>query len=133
MRIDPDRLKELVADAEITSDECCGFLLGYERGHRVVTNVIPATNTAGNKSVEFRVDPLEYLRAEQFAEKLGLELLGVYHSHPNTAAIPSESDRRDAQPHFSYVIVSTRAQHFDHIRSWRLNQNREFEEEIIIG
>lgn len=133
VRIDCDRLRELVADAEFTSDECCGFLLGYDRSQRIVTNVLPATNIARNKSVEFKVDPLEYLRAEQLAEKSGLELLGVYHSHPNCAAIPSESDRRDAQPHFSYVIVSTRGQQFDHIRSWRLNQKREFEEEIIIG
>ena len=78
------------------------------------------------------MDPLEYLRAEKYATAHQLELLGIYHSHPNTTAIPSETDRREAQPFFSYVILSVMQQQFSHIRSWRLNQMNEFEEETIL-
>jgi proteasome lid subunit RPN8/RPN11 len=55
--------------------------------------------------------------------------LGIYHSHPNHPAIPSEQDRIAAQPYFSYVIISVMNDHIDHIRSWRLNDSSQFEEE----
>jgi proteasome lid subunit RPN8/RPN11 len=131
VRIDNTRLNELVASAEGTSEERCGFLLGHERAGRVVTTVIPAVNVAKNPLVHFEVDPLEYLRAEKYAAKYGLELIGIYHSHPNGTAVPSETDRCNAHPHFSYVILSMIGQRFDDIRSWRLNHNGQFEEEPI--
>ena len=131
--IDNDRLKELVSNVEGTPEECCGFLLGHDRGSRIVTTVLPALNVAAtNRHLRFEIDPLEYLRAEEYATAHQLELLGVYHSHPNSSAIPSETDRREAQPFFSYVILSVMDQRFSHIRSWRLNQMHEFEEETIL-
>jgi proteasome lid subunit RPN8/RPN11 len=54
--------------------------------------------------------------------------LGIYHSHPNHPAIPSEHDRVAAQPYFSYVIISAMQGNIDHIRSWRLNEASQFEE-----
>jgi proteasome lid subunit RPN8/RPN11 len=126
-------MNELVASAESTPEECCGFLLGHEREGRIVTAVIPAQNVAENRQVHFEVDPLEYLRAEQYAAKHNLELVGIYHSHPNSPALPSETDRRKAQPYFSYVILSVVGQRFEHIRSWRLNHLQQFEEEPIIS
>ena len=131
--IDNERLKELVALVEGTHEERCGFLLGHDDGTRVVTTIIPATNVAGaNKHIRYEIDPLEYLRAEQFAASRDQELLGIYHSHPNTAAIPSETDRQEAQPHFSYVILSLQNNRFDSIRSWRLNHSNQFDEETVI-
>jgi proteasome lid subunit RPN8/RPN11 len=133
VKIDPDRLRELIADVEHTSEERCGFLIGYHAGARIVTTVLPAKNVAAaDRHVRFAVDPLEYLRAEKYAASNRLELLGVYHSHPNSTAVPSETDRQQAHPHFSYVILSVIDQQFAGIRSWRLNQDRHFEEEVIL-
>jgi len=131
--INSDRLSELVSNVEGTSEERCGFLLGHDRGTRIVTTVVPTLNIApADRHLRFEVDPLEYLRAEQYAAANELELLGVYHSHPNTAAVPSETDHREAQPYFSYVILSLTDQRFVDIRSWRLNHQLEFEEETIV-
>jgi proteasome lid subunit RPN8/RPN11 len=58
-------------------------------------------------------------------------MLGIYHSHPNHPAIPSERDRLAAQPYFSYVIISVMKGKTDQIRSWRLNETSHFEEENI--
>jgi len=58
-----------------------------------------------------------------------LKLLGVYHSHPNHPAIPSEHDRVAAQPYFSYVIISVNETGIAEIRSWQMNDNLQFEEE----
>lgn len=130
--IDNDRLSELVVNVEGTSEECCGFLLGHDHGMRVVTTVIPASNMAADRRTKFQIDPLEYLRAERYAANHQLELVGIYHSHPNTAAIPSETDLREAQPCFSYVILSVSNGRFADIRSWRLNHLHHFEEETVI-
>jgi proteasome lid subunit RPN8/RPN11 len=133
LTIDNDQLGELVSNVEGTSEERCGFLLGHDQATRIVTAVVPALNVAAtDRHMRFEIDPLEYLRAEQYAAAHQLELVGIYHSHPNTVAIPSETDRREAYPHFSYVILSVMEQRFADIRSWRLNQRLEFEEETVI-
>ena len=71
------------------------------------------------------------MQAENFAEENGLTLLGVYHSHPNSPAIPSEHDRISAQPYFSYIILSVFDGKYSHARSWQLNDDYQFEEEKI--
>jgi proteasome lid subunit RPN8/RPN11 len=57
--------------------------------------------------------------------------LGVYHSHPKHPAIPSEHDRKAAQPFFSYVIVSVMSNDDITVRSWLLNDDQQFDEEKI--
>jgi proteasome lid subunit RPN8/RPN11 len=58
--------------------------------------------------------------------------LGIYHSHPKHPAIPSETDRLAAQPFFSYVIISVIDKDTIDLRSWLLNDERQFEEEKIL-
>jgi proteasome lid subunit RPN8/RPN11 len=114
-------------------DECCGFLFGFEKdGERTITQMLPVHNAKeGDKRRRFEIAPKDYMKAEQFADAHQLQLLGVYHSHPNHPAIPSEHDRVAAQPFFSYLIVSVVDGTIDHDRSWRLNDAQFFEEEKI--
>ena len=115
-------------------DECCGFFFGSEdkRGNRLVTHVQVVNNAKeGDKRRRFEISPRDYLKAEQFAEENNLQLLGVYHSHPNHPAIPSETDRLSAQPYFSYIIISVYNKEVKEIRSWRLTPCFQFEEEQI--
>jgi proteasome lid subunit RPN8/RPN11 len=66
------------------------------------------------------------------AERLGLSLIGVFHSHPDHPDQPSEFDRQWAQPFFSYIITSVEAGKAVESRSWRLEEDRsQFVEEII--
>ena len=132
VRIDHAQLVEMTLHAEGTSEECCGFLLGHE-GRSIVTCTIPTTNVARDPGEYFVIDPLAYLRAEQYAATSNLELIGIYHSHPNSAAIPSETDRTNALQNLSYVILSLDDQQCTGIRSWRLNSSEHFEEELIIS
>jgi proteasome lid subunit RPN8/RPN11 len=69
------------------------------------------------------------MKGEQYAIERGVQLLGIYHSHPNHPAIPSEHDRVAAQPFFSYVIISVQNGIVDHTRSWLLNEHFQFDEE----
>ena len=124
----------MTADAVKTfPDECCGFLFGIEKiDERVVTDILIVHNVkAGDKKRRFEISSKDYMKGEQYADENNLQLLGVYHSHPNHPAIPSEHDRVAAQPWFSYIIISVINKDIDAIRSWRLNENDQFEEEKL--
>lgn len=128
--------KELLLNDAVQAfpDECCGFLFGEEdhHGNRSISKIQVVINAReGDKRRRFVIAPLDYIRAEQYAEENNLLLLGVYHSHPNHPAIPSEHDRVAAQPYFSYIIVSVLDGKIGPLRSWRLNDDTQFEEETV--
>lgn len=133
MYIEKSLLSEMIANVESFPEERCGFLFGHKTlEDRTITKTMVAENvTQGDKHLRFEIAPKDYLSAENFAEKNDLYLLGIYHSHPNQAAVPSELDRWAAQPDFSYIIISVIRQKFAEIRSWRLNNAFQFEEEKI--
>lgn len=115
-------------------DECCGFFYGTEdsNGDRKVSEVLLVNNSKdGDKRRRFEISSKDYLKAEQYAFEKDLLLLGVYHSHPNHPAIPSEHDRVAAQPYFSYIILSVFPGEVRETRSWRLNDEFQFEEEKV--
>lgn len=126
--------EEIITDALAAfPNECCGFLFGKEEGEeRIITAIQVVINAKeGDKRRRFVIAPKDYLSAEKFADNNGLQLLGVYHSHPNHPAIPSEHDRVAAQPYFSYIIVSIINNEWNSTRSWRLNGEQQFDEELI--
>lgn len=127
--------KLMIQDAvDSFPDECCGFLYGEEdkQGNRIVREILVVNNVKeGDKRRRFEISARDYIRAEEYAFKNNLTLLGVYHSHPNHPAIPSEHDRVAAQPYFSYIIISVVNNTEIHVRSWRLNDSSQFEEELI--
>jgi proteasome lid subunit RPN8/RPN11 len=115
-------------------NECCGFMLGNEdqQGNRIITDILIVNNAKeGDKRRRFVISGTDYLEAEAYSEKSGLAMLGIYHSHPGHPAIPSEHDRVAAQPFFSYLILSITDRRIDAIRSWRLNDESQFEEEEV--
>lgn len=135
LNFEPDARNILLDDASTTfPDECCGFLFGTETdGERHITDILVVVNAKdGDKRRRFEISPKDYLHAERHALQHDLALLGVYHSHPNHPAVPSEHDRLAAQPFFSYVIVSVYDRAIRDLRSWRLNDERQFEEENIL-
>jgi proteasome lid subunit RPN8/RPN11 len=71
------------------------------------------------------------MRAEKYALENNTTLLGVYHSHPDHPARPSEHDLNQAVPYFSYIIVSVREGKVADLTSWQLNEASQFEEESI--
>jgi len=116
-------------------DEGAGFLLGKDNGtERHVTQIFTTENAREDEARHNRylVAPEDYLKAEITADKLGLSLIGVFHSHPDSPNRPSEFDREWAQPFFSYIITSVNEGKAIESRSWRLAEDRsKFEEEEI--
>lgn len=118
---------------EAWPEECCGFLYGTEGIVREISHAGQSTNIKSeNRRKRFEIDPLEYLQAEKYAMANNLELVGIYHSHPDHPAVPSEHDREQASGYFSYIIVAVSKNKINQIRSWQLNDQHMFEEEEII-
>jgi proteasome lid subunit RPN8/RPN11 len=78
----------------------------------------------------FDLDPADHLAAEELARAVGLEVVGVWHSHPDHPAVPSEADRAQAWRGWSYPIVSVTAGRARELRSWRLAGQGFVEEEL---
>ena len=124
---------KMIADVESDNQERCGFFFGHENKiNRTITKSLVVENTASrNRQTNFEISTEDYLKAERIAEEESLTFLGVYHSHPNHPAIPSDYDLEMALPCFSYIIISVIDKKFTKIRSWQLNKHLEFKEEEI--
>lgn len=115
--------------------EGAGFLLGNSSAERRVVTAILELSNAREQSAQhnrYLLTPQDMLRSEQEAARLGLDVIGVFHSHPDHPNQPSEFDRQWAMPWFSYIITSVNQGTASGSRSWRLTDDRaKFVEESI--
>jgi proteasome lid subunit RPN8/RPN11 len=117
-------------------EEGAGLLLGTViGGQKQVTQILALANSReeGARHNRYLLTPQDYLRGEQEADRLGLDVLGVFHSHPDHPNRPSEFDRDWAMPWFSYLITSVQDGQAVESRSWLLTEDRsQFSEEQIM-
>jgi proteasome lid subunit RPN8/RPN11 len=84
--------------------ERCGMLAGREG---VITRAFPAVNAARNPATEYEIAPKELFHLTREIRAAGLQLLGIYHSHPNGKNEPSARDIEQAYyPDVAYFIIS---------------------------
>lgn len=131
--------------------ETCGLLIGRPIRSAASAAVpeggpLPADDTAAevvrvvqarNLNVErahdrFELDPEDFMRADEEARAAELEIVGIWHSHPDHPAQPSETDRAAAWEGWSYVIASVTASAVTAVRSFRL-QGEAFAEESVVS
>ncbi|HKS10292.1 MAG TPA: M67 family metallopeptidase [Pyrinomonadaceae bacterium] len=115
--------------------ECCGLLLGrFEDDRKLVTETYPISNAREEsaKRNRFLIAPEELMKGERYARDHDLEVVGFYHSHPDSPAVPSQYDLEHAWPTYSYIIVSTSADRADDLFSWEQEPDRSrFKQEEI--
>ena len=107
--------------------ECCGLLIGrFEAEAKVVRETYPISNAREEsaKRNRFLITPEEFMRGERCALGKDLEVVGFYHSHPDSPAVPSQYDLEHAWPTYSYIIVSTRADEAKDLFSWEQEPDR---------
>jgi proteasome lid subunit RPN8/RPN11 len=133
LQIEPELLVEIHRLAEEGyPNEICGFLLGRKQLDRdLVTEIYPVVNQDAKAAVHYTIPAKEYMKAERLAMTKELELIGVYHSHPDHPPKPSGRDLDDAMPELSYLITAVYQGNALDTRSWRLTDNRTFEEETL--
>jgi proteasome lid subunit RPN8/RPN11 len=111
-------------------NEACGVMLGKDG---IITETVAADNQrTDSASNRYLINPLMYLRIEREADKRHLDVIGIYHSHPDVAARPSQFDLDHAWPNFSYLIVSVVKGKAVESNSWRLRDDRSaFDQESV--
>ena len=116
-------------------NECCGALLGHIRGEKKsVSEAVPLENASPREQRQhYELRPEDLLSAEKAARDRGLDLVGIFHSHPDCDAYFSETDLRNSCPWFSFIVLSVKRGKFDHANSFLpdLDQTRAEREELI--
>ena len=116
-------------------NECCGAMLGHLQGDKkVVTEAVPLENAyAGEQAARYEVRPEDIRQADGAARARGLDLIGIFHSHPDADAYFSETDLKNSCPWYSFVVLSVNRGKFDHANSFLpdLDQTKAEQEEFI--
>jgi proteasome lid subunit RPN8/RPN11 len=117
-------------------EETAGLMLGdLERGDlRRVRQVVPLTNrwSEAERQRRYLIDPRELMEAEDRADRDGLTILGIFHSHPDHPAQPSAFDLERALPFYTYLILRVDGGRAAESRAWRLADDRSrFDEESL--
>ena len=121
IEIETNPWQTMVLHAERTyPNECCGAMLGHAlEDKKVVTEAIPLQNAyEGGQAQRYELRPLDLLAAEQAARAHGLDLIGIFHSHPDCAAYFSETDLKNSCPWYLFVVLSIQNGKFDHANSF---------------
>ena len=134
IRIDKAAWERMVAHAEQTyPKECCGVMLGSEQ---FVKEAVPLPNVyTGPQEDFFVLAPEDLKRTDEQARKNGMDVIGIFHSHPNCDAYFSKRDLENSCPWYSYVVLSVKDGRFDHANSYRpdFDQSAAPKEELIYG
>lgn len=150
LQLSTEQVQSVYAHAERTyPEECCGILLGHINAQfKRVIEVYPVSNAWGleaeqtlaavavpphnhGKGDRYWIHPRDLLMVQRYARHGQQQVIGIYHSHPDQAAVPSECDRILAWSEYSYLIVSVHQSQAQDLLSWKLNDHHQFEPEAV--
>ena len=126
----------MVLHAERTyPSECCGAMLGRIVGDRKIVTEAVALNNAfnGEQRTRYELNQRDLLAAEKAARANGLDLVGIFHSHPDCDAYFSTTDLQNSCPWYSFVVLSVTNGKFVHANSFipDLERTKADPEELI--
>ena len=127
IRIEAEPWEVMVAHARETyPNECCGAMLGHlDDSSKIVRVAMPLENAfAGAKAARYELRPEDLLAADRAARERSLDLIGIYHSHPDCDAYFSTTDLKNSCPWYSFVVLSIHKGEFDHANSWLPNADQ---------
>jgi proteasome lid subunit RPN8/RPN11 len=108
--------------------ECCGILGG--KGDRV-EKVFDLEN-AEKSPIRYSISPQEQMRVYEEMEKGAMEMVAIYHSHPQTIPFPSETDVKFAfSPEVASIIISLKEEE-PMVKAFRINKEAIYLEEMEI-
>lgn len=126
-------------------EECCGILVGIASGSEKECVKVITTENAWNtqntpdlfinqeasRNGRYIIAPRDLMEAQKQARQDSLNIIGIFHSHTDNLAIPSEFDREYAWQSYSYIIVSVYEGKARDVKSWYLDETHHFIEEVV--
>lgn len=89
------KLKEHAKKSE--PNESCALLFGKEDEQKITVQEIFFTKNIDESQINFTISNDELLEGYKKAEEKKLEVVGIFHSHPNSKAVPSQTDKKFMQ------------------------------------
>ena len=124
IRIESAPWASMVAHAQASyPDECCGAMLGTTDGETKIVSQSMALENAfeGARAARYELRPEDLLAADKAARERNMDLIGIYHSHPDCDAYFSKTDLQNSCPWYSFVVLSIQKGEFHHANSWLPN------------
>jgi proteasome lid subunit RPN8/RPN11 len=121
IRIEQAAWDLMVSHAQKTyPNECCGAMLGNVDGaDKTVTEAVAIENAfTGEQGARYEIRPEDLIAADKAARSRGLDLVGIFHSHPDCDAYFSKTDLENSCPWYSFVVLSIKNGKFDHANSF---------------
>ena len=136
IQIESEPWAAMVAHARATyPNECCGAMLGTsDDGTKTVRVALQLQNSFdGAQAARYELRPEDLLAADKAARERKMDLIGIYHSHPDCDAYFSKTDLQNSCPWYSFVVLSIQKGEFHHANSWLPNaeQTEAAKEELI--
>jgi proteasome lid subunit RPN8/RPN11 len=136
IRIESEPWAAMVAHARASyPNECCGAMLGSTDGETKLVRVTIALQNAfeGAQAARYELRPEDLLAADKAARERHMDLIGIYHSHPDCDAYFSTTDLQNSCPWYSFVVLSIQKGEFHHANSFLPNfdQTEAPKEELI--
>ena len=136
IRIEQEAWDAMVRHAQATyPNECCGAMIGSVDGAEktVKTSVALENAFEGSQAERYELRPEDLLKADRAARAQGMDLIGIFHSHPDCDAYFSETDLKNSCPWYSFVVLSIQQGRFHHANSFLPNaeQTAADKEELI--
>jgi proteasome lid subunit RPN8/RPN11 len=136
IRVANDPWRAMVEHAQSTyPNECVGAMLGRIDGEQkeVLVAMKLENSSPGSQAARYELRPEDLLAADREARQKGMDLVGIYHSHPDCGAYFSETDLKNSCPWYSFIVLSIQKGEFDHANSWLPNaeQTSAEKEELI--
>jgi proteasome lid subunit RPN8/RPN11 len=124
IRIESEPWAAMVAHARTSyPNECCGAMLGSTDGEtKLVRESIALQNAfEGAQAARYELRPEDLLAADKAARERQMDLIGIYHSHPDCDAYFSTTDLQNSCPWYSFVVLSIQKGEFHHANSFLPN------------
>ncbi len=116
-------------------NEACG-LLGGDLVSGRATAFHPARNSEASP-LRYNVHPDDLVRIVFAIEDAGEDLVGIFHSHTRSPAVPSATDRRAAQYPEAFYVLATLADPdagpAESLRAWRIRDGSSTEVPLEIA
>ena len=136
IRIESEPWAAMVLHARATyPNECCGAMLGsIADGEKIVRESVALENAfEGGQAMRYELRPADLMAADRVARSRNMDLIGIYHSHPDCDAYFSKTDLQNSCPWYSFVVLSIQKGEFHHANSWLPNadQTEAAKEELV--
>lgn len=135
--LSPTQLATLQRHAETCyPNEACALIVGRSDANAKIVDEVVIVENAWQSDMghsqrdRYLIAPRDIARVDRAASQRGLDLIGVFHSHPDHPSQPSATDLAQAWPEMSYLIAAVYAGRVTTLQSWLL-QDEVFVEEAL--